>query len=282
MTTILKTTMKIGSTNFDLKRPTIMGILNLTPDSFSDGGRFSDLDRAIKRTEEMINQGAQIIDVGAESTRPYAETITQKQEILRLKPFLTQYKKRFSVPLSLDTSKAEVAKIGLDLGVDLINDVSGLSADQNLISVVSDYDVPIVLMHMRQTPTTMQNRPSYDNVSEEVKSFLIQARDNAYNAGVKHVILDPGIGFGKTLQHNLELIANLDSLLDLNCPILIGTSRKSFIEKITGGVAQNRLEGSISSNIYAFQRGASFFRVHDVIEVRKALQVFDAIGEASC
>ena len=171
--------------------------------------------------------------------------------------------------------------MGLDLGVDLINDISGLQADSALKKVVGSYNVPIVLMHMSKTPETMQDKPTYANVCNEVKSFLKHARDEALESGIKDIIVDPGIGFGKSLQHNLELLANLDSFHDLNCPILIGTSRKSFIEEIIGGDVQNRIEGSISSNCYAFQRGASFFRVHDVIEVNKALQVFDAIGAAS-
>ena len=259
-----------------------MGILNLTPDSFSDGGAFTTLDKALRRTEEMLEQGAHIIDVGAESTRPFSDSISEEEEKLRLKPFLTHYKKHFSAPLSLDTTTSSVAQMGLDLGVDIINDISAFQSDPKLKEVVASYSVPVILMHMRQTPKIMQESPTYVDVCKEVKSFLKGARDEAFDAGIKTVILDPGIGFGKSLQHNLELISNLDTFLDLECPLLIGTSRKSFIEKMVGGDVHHRLEGTIASNCYAFQRGASFFRVHDVLEVRKALQVFDQIGVVAC
>lgn len=257
--------------------PVVMAILNLTPDSFSDGGAYINYDSALKRTEELISQGAHIIDVGAESTRPFAEPVSEQEEISRLSEYVSKFKTYFDVPLSIDTTKAGVARFCLEKGADIINDVSGLSNDSEMANVVAKYDATLVLMHMKESPKTMQVNPSYEDVLNDVKLHLKTSRDLAYKAGVQSVILDPGIGFGKTLEDNLRLIANLNVFLDLDCPLLIGTSRKSFIEKITGGDVTNRLTGTLISNILAFEKGASIFRVHDVQEVVNAFKMYQAI-----
>ena len=263
------------------EEPLIMGILNATPDSFSDGGQFFSAQKALKRIEVMINEGADIIDLGAESTRPGAKPISADEEIKRLAPLLAEYKNRFNTPLSIDTTKADVAEFALNNGADMINDISGLTADERMIKLIAKKQCPVMIMHMQNTPQTMQDKPSYDNVVEEVYAFLAQQIERCHAHQIHNVIIDPGIGFGKSLVHNVSLLKHLARFKTLEKPILIGTSRKSFIEKITGDSIENRLEGSLASAIAAFLNGASLFRVHDVAATGKALAVAAAIKGAS-
>lgn len=254
-----------------------MGILNLTPDSFSDGGRFVDVDQALAHAERLIQQGADILDVGAESSRPGAVRLSADDEKRRLEPFLNAYFSRFSTPLSLDTYKADVAQMGLGYGVSLINDITGLQGDKAMAGVIASAKAGVIVMHMQQRPDTMQDNPVYDHVLVEVKAFLSKSLSIATLAGIQTVILDPGIGFGKTLEHNLALIQHLDFFKDLGCPLLIGTSKKSFIGQLTGEPVSERLEGTLVSNLVALEKGATYFRVHDVLSLKKAFTVYNAI-----
>ncbi len=265
--------LKIGNTIFDFHKPYIMGILNVTPDSFSDGGKYLEPDKALKHIEKLIKDGADIIDIGAESTRPYSEPVTAEEEIKRLKPILTVYKNYFSIPLSLDTTKKEVAEFGLANGVDLINDISGLKFDVNLAETIKKYNVPIVLMHIKGKPKDMQQFPYYDSVVEEVLTELKKSCEFAHQQGINKIIIDPGIGFGKTLEHNLQLLHHIKAFEELNYPILIGTSKKAFLGKITNSLQADRLPETISSVIVSYLRGAHIFRVHDVYNIKKALDV---------
>ncbi|MCP4051386.1 MAG: dihydropteroate synthase [bacterium] len=269
--------MKIGNKIFDFSRTYIMGIINMTPDSFSDGGSYADIDSALKRIECLIREGADIIDIGAESSRPDSQGITAKEETGRLDKILKRYKRYFSTPLSLDTVKSEVAEFGLSSGVDMINDISSFKFDDKMPSVISKYQVPVVLMHMQGTPATMQDKPQYKDIMSEIYSELAAYIKIAEDRGISDIIIDPGIGFGKTLADNLAVLNNIDHLKGLKKPVMAGTSRKSFIGRLTGSDTMERLEGTISSNIIAVLKGASFVRVHDVGAVNKALKVADAI-----
>ena len=260
------------------KKTKIMAILNLTPDSFSDGGKFNDPNDAFKRIEGLINDGADIIDIGAESTRPGAEPISAEEEYKRLEPVLKDIKKEFpKIQVSLDTTKAEIAKFGCDCGVDIINDVSGLKLDPKMASSISSYDVSVVVMHMKGTPQTMQHNPHYSDLVNEVKTSIQESIQIGKNHSISKFIVDPGIGFGKTIEHNLVLLNHLDKFKEFGYEIMIGTSKKSFIGTLLGTEVDDRLEGSISSNVVAVMKGASIVRVHDVKEMRKALGVVDAI-----
>lgn len=269
--------MKIGGLSLTFNKPYIVGILNLTPDSFSDGGQFNAVDQALLRAEALIEQGADFIEIGAESTRPFSEPVSFEEERARLEPFLKQYRFFHSFPLILDTRKSETAKLGLDYGVSAINDVSSFLFDPLLLSVVAKASVPAILVHSLGTPETMQLNPSYTNVVEEIKSFFSERLNFVKEAGISDVILDPGIGFGKTLQHNLMILNHLDEFLSLNCPLMVGTSRKSFIGEITSDPVESRLEGTIVSSMLSVLNGAQFLRVHDVLSIKKSLQVLEAI-----
>ena len=267
----------LGGIHFDFSRPYIMGVLNLTPDSFSDGGLYLDPCHALKRAELLIKEGADIIDVGAESSRPGAHEISEEEESKRLKPFLNNYKKHFKIPLSLDTTKSHIALLGLDNGVSLINDISGLTADSNMAGSIASYKVPVVVMHRAGPSAVMQSRLNYTNVMETIYEELQQSIDRARRVGIKDVIIDPGIGFGKSLAHNMTILNELNDFSKLKCPLLIGTSRKSFIGEIDPSDVSERLGGTISSSIYAVDRGAHFCRVHDVGAVKQSLLVWQAL-----
>ncbi|MFA5878750.1 MAG: dihydropteroate synthase [Candidatus Margulisiibacteriota bacterium] len=273
--------LTIGNTNFDFKKPYIMGIINLTPDSFSDQGLYCNPKKALKKIETLINEGADIIDIGAESTRPNAIAISAEEEIQRLKPILDVYKKKFTIPLSLDTTKSKVAHFGLDLGVDLINDISGLKFDPQIATLVKQYGVPIILMHTKGNPQNMQLNPQYNSVIQEVIEELLKSIKIAKAVGVKKIIIDPGIGFGKTIEHNLTILNQLDKFLVLGYPLLIGTSRKSFLGQITGSPVNNRIYETLSSVIFTYLKGANFFRVHDVAPTKKALEVAFRIRQSN-
>jgi dihydropteroate synthase len=253
---------------------TIMGVVNVTPDSFSDGGRFLDPGAAIEHGRRLAAEGARILDVGGESTRPGADEVPAEEELRRVLP-VVEGLAGGDATVSIDTSKAAVAEAALDAGAGYVNDVTAFRGDPALAGVVAGRDVPCCLMHMLGTPRTMQDDPRYADVVSEVKAFLEQRLAFAVAEGVaeERVMLDPGIGFGKTLEHNLELLARLDEIAALGRPVVVGVSRKSFLGRITGREADERAVATAAANVLALERGASVFRVHDVAETRDALAV---------
>jgi dihydropteroate synthase len=261
-----------------LQRPAVVGIVNVTPDSFSDGGVHLDPDAAAVAARRMLEEGAQLVDVGGESTRPGAEVVSLDEELRRVIPVLEQLA---SAPLSIDTAKAEVARRALALGVELVNDVTALRGDPELAAVVADGDAYLCLMHMRGEPRTMQDDPCYDDVASEVAAFLESRLAFAVAAGIpeERVCLDPGIGFGKTPAQNFELVRRLDVLLALGRPVLVGLSRKSSLGRLFDAEARTgSLAASLGAAVAAFERGASIFRVHDVREHVEALTAAAAVG----
>ena len=257
-----------------------MGILNVTPDSFSDGGKFLSVDNAIARAKEMTDEGADIIDVGGESTRPGSTGISLDQEMKRILPVVKRLVKEISVPISIDTRKPEVARACLELGAHIINDVSGL-ADEKMIEVVARFKVPVVIMHMKGTPEAMQVNPTYENVVEEISLFLSERALRARQAGIEQVIIDPGIGFGKTIEHNLSILKHLGEFKALGYPVFIGPSRKSFLGNMLQIPVEERLVPTIAALTACVLNGADFLRVHDVKECKRAILVADAIKNAS-
>ncbi|HET9163774.1 MAG TPA: dihydropteroate synthase [Solirubrobacterales bacterium] len=257
--------------------PKLMGVVNVTPDSFSDGGLFLDADAAIAHGQELLGQGADILDVGGESTRPGAEEVSAEEEMRRVLPVIEGL--AGDARVSIDTSKAEVARAALDAGATIVNDVTALRHAPEIASLCAERDVGLVLMHMQGDPRTMQRNPSYDDVVDDVKAFLAERTEAAVAAGVdeERIWLDPGIGFGKSLDHNLELLRRLGELRELGRPLVIGASRKSFIGKVDGSPVEQRLGGTIASSILAAAEGADVLRVHDVAEVAQAAKVASAI-----
>ncbi|KJZ14765.1 dihydropteroate synthase [Marinomonas sp. S3726] len=254
-----------GDKSLDLSRPQIMGILNVTPDSFSDGGSFSNLDDALFQTQKMLSEGASIIDVGGESTRPGASPVSLEEELGRVIPVVAAIKSRFDVVVSVDTSSAQVMTEGAKQGAGLINDVRALTRDGALDAAV-ETGLPVCLMHMQGSPESMQMNPNYSAVYNEVISFLLERARVCQALGMKpeQILLDPGIGFGKTLEHNLELLNNIDQILSHDFDVLIGASRKSMIGQVLNADVQDRLFGTLGAHAAAFSKGASIFRVHDV------------------
>jgi dihydropteroate synthase len=252
----------------------VMGIVNVTPDSFSDGGLFLDADAAIAHGRELVAEGAQILDIGGESTRPGAEPVDAAEEIRRVVPVIEALAGN-STQISIDTTKATVAERALEAGATIVNDVSAFRFDPEIAAVTADAGATCVLMHMLGEPRTMQDDPRYDEVVSDVKAFLEERLEYALGQGIpeERIWLDPGIGFGKTLEHNLELIARLDEIVAIGRPVVFGASRKSFLGKLTGRQVDERLAGTIAANIIAYQRGARVFRVHDVAPTVDALQV---------
>ncbi|MBV9472438.1 MAG: dihydropteroate synthase [Solirubrobacterales bacterium] len=255
----------------------IMGVVNVTPDSFSDGGRYLDPDKAVAHGADLHAQGAQILDVGGESTRPGAEPVAEQEELRRVLPVIEALASSPDVQaqLSIDTSKATVARAALAAGASLVNDVTALRGDPEMVSVVAASGAECCLMHMLGEPRTMQRDPRYEDVVSEVKSFLEARMAFAVSEGVaeRRIMLDPGIGFGKTVEHNLELLRRLDELTGLGRPLVIGTSRKSFLGRITGRGLDARVAATVATNVLAYERGARVFRVHDVGPVHDALAV---------
>ncbi len=256
----------------------LMGVVNVTPDSFSDGGLYLDPDAAIAHGGELAAAGAEILDVGGESTRPGAETVPQDEELRRVIPVI-QGLLATDAQISVDTSKAAVAAAALEAGAGIVNDVTALRGDPEMAALCADRGATVVLMHMRGEPRTMQDDPRYDDVVAEVKAFLAGRVEAATAAGVAEdrIWLDPGIGFGKTFAHNMELLRRLGELRDLGRPLVVGTSRKSFIGRVDGSAADERLGGTIASSVLAAAEGAELLRVHDVAEMRQALAVATAI-----
>ncbi len=275
--------IRINGRDFDFNNKSyVMGILNLTPDSFSDGGSYFDVETALKRAKQMVAQGADIIDIGAESTRPGADYVSEEEELSRIVPVVSRLLEELDVPISIDTYKARVAEECLKLGVHIINDISGLKADKRMAEVVSDYDAICILMHMRDTPKTMQKNLEYEDLVDDLISELQDSIRIAKLAGIKEekIILDPGIGFAKKQEHNLEIIKRLDEFKSLGYPILIGASRKTFIGNILDVGVDQRLEGSLAVAAISAYNGASILRVHDVVETVKVLRITDAINNS--
>ncbi len=255
----------------------LMGVVNVTPDSFSDGGRYLDADAAVAHGEELARDGAEILDIGGESTRPGAVEVDAGEELRRTEPVVAALAGRAVV--SIDTSKLAVAEAALDAGASIVNDVTALRRDPEIAALCADRGAGVVLMHMPGSPRTMQDNPSYGDVVDEIKAFLAERIEAAVSAGVEEerIWLDPGIGFGKTVEHNLELLRRLAELRGLGRPLVIGTSRKSFIGKIDGSEVDERLGGSIASSVLAAAEGADVLRVHDVAETAQAMRVAEAI-----
>jgi len=262
-----------------LRRTALMGIVNVTPDSFSDGGRYFEPAQAISHGLKLVEEGADIIDVGGESTRPGARPVSGREEMERVIPVIRGLRRELSAPISVDTYKADVARAALDEGADMVNDISALRFDPAMAPLVAAEKVPVVLMHMQGAPRTMQRRPHYRDVVEEVKEFLRDQIRFAVQAGVdlERIIVDPGIGFGKELEHNLALLRALPALADLGRPVLVGPSRKTFIGQILDLGPEERLEGSLAAAVAAVLGGASVIRTHDVKEARRAIRVADAM-----
>ena len=274
--------MRIGARTFEGPGPFLMGIVNTTPDSFSDGGRFADPGAAEARALEMAEEGADLVDVGGESTRPGAAPVPAEEEIRRVLPVVRRLRARgFPLPVSVDTSKPEVARAVLDAGADLLNDVTGLAAP-GMAELVAERGVPAVIMHTRGTPGDMAARAVYADVAEEVAAELAQALARTEGAGVRRerILLDPGIGFAKTAAQSAELLARLPRLRALGCPLLVGPSRKSFIGKITGARVEERLPGTLAAVAACVLAGVEVVRVHDVGPARQAALVAAAIRDA--
>jgi dihydropteroate synthase len=261
----------------------LMGIVNVTPDSFSDGGRFLDPERAVEHGRRLAEDGADVLDVGGESTRPGARAVTVEEELARVGPVLAGLD-GVDAEISIDTSKAAVAEAALDAGAGIVNDVTALRAEPALAGLCAERRCGVVLMHMRGTPRTMQENPTYDDVVDDVRAFLAARIELVVGEGVDEeaIWVDPGIGFGKTVRHNLELLARLAELRELGRPVVVGTSRKRFIGSLTGRDVDDRLGGGVASNVLALAHGADVLRVHDVAETRDAVRVAESIlGAAS-
>jgi len=264
-------------------RTHVMGIVNVTPDSFSDGGRFLDTEDALKQGISMAEEGADIIDIGGESTRPGAEPVDAAQEISRVVPVISALRERLGTPISIDTMKSNVAAAALDAGADIVNDVSAGRFDPQMLGLVGGRRVPLVLMHMLGEPRTMQAAPSYEDVTEEVAAFLQERAQAARAAGIAadRIVVDPGFGFGKTREHNLELLRNLRRFTELGYPVLAGTSRKSFIGATLDLPVGERLEGTAATVALAVAAGASIVRVHDVGPMRRVASMVEAVLRAT-
>lgn len=265
--------MRIGNREFDTERHTyVMGILNVTPDSFSDGGKWNDKDRALRRVETMLAEGMDIVDVGGESTRPGYTMISDQEEIDRVTPVIEVIRKNFDVPISLDTYKSEVARAGIAAGVDLINDIWGLQYDPKMAGVIAKSGLPCCLVHNRR-------EADYQNSMQEVMEDFVKVIESARQAGItdEKIILDPGVGFGKTYENNLEILRHLEEFNMLGYPLLLGCSRKSVIGLTLDLPVEERLEGTLATTVFAVQKGCSFVRVHDVKENVRVIRMTEAI-----
>lgn len=265
--------MKIGNKEFKLgERTYIMGILNVTPDSFSDGGKFNEVEAALKRAEELIRDGADIIDIGGESTRPNFEVVEANEEIQRVVPIIKAIKEKFDITISIDTYKAVTAEAAINAGADIINDVWGFKKDKDMGKVAAKYNVPCILMHNREDI-------SYNNLMQDVVMDLVESINIALEAGVKreNIILDPGIGFAKTYEQNLIVMNNIEKIRELRLPILLGTSRKSMIGITLDLPVNERVEGTIATTVIGIMKGCEFIRVHDVLENKRAAIMTDTI-----
>ncbi len=260
--------------------PVLMGVINVTPDSFSDGGRYFDAQSAIDQAQRLVEAGAGILDIGGESTRPYATPVQADEERRRVMPVIEAICARVAIPVSIDTSKEIVAREAIAAGVEIINDVTGLEGDERMASLAVESGVGVCAMHMQGTPQTMQDAPSYDDVVADIHRYLAARRDSLLAAGIERerICLDPGIGFGKTHQHNLTLLANCHRFHDLGCPLLVGHSRKGFIGKVLGDKEADRMAATLGVSIALALQGIQVIRVHDVAETSQALKLFAAVG----
>ncbi|MBI3017587.1 MAG: dihydropteroate synthase [Deltaproteobacteria bacterium] len=253
----------------------VVGILNVTPDSFYDGGLYSVEDKAFERALKMLEEGADILDVGGESTRPGSERVESQEEIKRVVPVIERLAKEGSVPLSIDTTKSEVAQRAIEAGASIVNDISGFTMDSKMPSLVAKEKVQVILSHIQGTPKEMQKNPVYENVTRDIMTFFKKQMDLGFEKGVlkDQIILDPGIGFGKTVEHNLQILREFNLFLELGRPLMVGTSRKSFIGKLQkdNKGPEERLAGSLMTAAWAYQKGATYFRVHDVRDTKRAL-----------
>jgi dihydropteroate synthase len=270
---------RFGSIEYDLaSRTHVMGILNVTPDSFSDGGRYLDIEHAVRHAIQMVEEGADFIDIGGESTRPGSESVTADEEIRRIIPVIESVKKySMEVPVSVDTSKADVADAALQAGAVIVNDISAMTSDALMAPVVVKHHATIVLMHMQGSPKTMQQQPRYLNVTEEVNKYLSDRVEVARQSGIIQIIIDPGIGFGKAFEHNIQLLKELRSFTALGIPLLVGVSRKSFLGAILNLPPTDRVEGTSAAVTAAILNGAAIVRVHDVKEMKRVAMVSDAL-----
>ena len=271
-------TLTFGRKIYDLESRThLMGVLNVTPDSFSDGGLYDTHEAAVRRGLELVGEGADFIDVGGESTRPGSVSVSPDEEIRRVVPVIRSLAAGTDIPISVDTSKSEVADAALDAGASIVNDISGFSFDPAMARVAASHGASAVLMHIQGTPATMQEDPVYADLMGEIASRLRDAIAIALGAGVRQVIVDPGIGFGKTAEHNLEILRRLGELAVLGYPVLVGPSRKAFIGAVLGLPVGERLEGTAGAAAVAVMNGANILRVHDVAPIRKVVRMVDAI-----
>jgi dihydropteroate synthase len=261
-------------------RPLLMGIVNVTPDSFSDGGEFVETDAAVQHALSLSEAGADILDIGGESTRPYSDPVTEDEELHRVLPVVTELAQRTKTPISIDTSKASVAAACVNAGAQIINDVTGLEGDPGMADLALQTGVGICVMHMQGTPQTMQDDPNYQDVVQDILTYLRGRRDALRAAGIapERICLDPGIGFGKTHQHNLQLLAGCWHFHELGCPILVGPSRKGFLGKVLGNKDADRTAATIGVALALARQGVQIIRVHDVQPVREALLLFEATG----
>lgn len=272
--------LKLKDSTLNLDKPVVMGVLNVTPDSFSDGGCYVDVDAALMRAREMVGEGAVIIDVGGESTRPGAQVVGEQEEIDRVVPVIERIARELDCLISIDSLKPKVMDAACAAGAGLINDVNALQG-AGALEVASRHGVAVCLMHMQGEPGTMQDAPRYSDVVAEVRDFLAQRIGACVTAGIAlgKILVDPGIGFGKTLEHNLELLSKLDAFAELNCPVLIGVSRKSMFKALLGVAVDQRLNGALSAASIAVWQGAAIVRAHDVRATVEAIQVAAALRE---
>ena len=257
-----------------------MGILNVTPDSFSDGGEFTDINVALDHALKMIDDGAHIIDIGGESTRPGSVPVSEDEECERILPVIETIKKTNSkINISVDTYKASVAKKAIEAGADIVNDISGLTFDPDMLPLISGKDIPVIIMHINGKPKTMQKKPTYGDLVEDIKSFLHNQSKVAEKSGIKknHIIIDPGIGFGKTFDHNFTLLRRLDEICSLGYPVMIGPSRKAFIGNALDLPSDDRIEGTLATVVAGIMNGAKIVRVHDVKEVNRVVKITEKI-----
>jgi dihydropteroate synthase len=276
----LKSIIRSSRGDLDYNNKTlIMGILNLTPDSFSDGGKYNEMEAAVKRAVEMEKEGADIIDIGAESSRPGSKRISEEEEKRRLLPILEEVLKVTNIPISIDTYKSSVARAALKKGASIINDISGLQFDKKMAEIAAEFSAPVIIMHIQGRPETMQENPEYTNLIFEIKKYLWSGIQLALKAGLKddQIIIDPGIGFGKKQVHNLKILNRLESFKELGYPILIGTSRKSLIKYVNKDEVDNRLFGTAATASVSILKGANILRVHDVAEIKKTAVMTDAV-----
>lgn len=264
------------------ERTQVMGILNVTPDSFSDGGDYLDQETAVAHGLQMAEEGADMIDIGGESTRPDSKAVPLAEELQRVLPIIKQLACTLTIPISIDTRKAEVARQAIAAGARIVNDVSGMTADPEMASMIAEADIPVILMHAKGTPENMQRKPWYTDTIGEVKAWLSERIQYAEAAGIRHqhILIDPGIGFGKRVSDNLLILKSLDQFKDLACPIVIGPSRKSFIGRVLNLPAQERLEGTAAAIALSISCGARIIRVHDVAPMVRVARMTDAIVKA--